>query len=103
MVRTIIFIPSIGKGGFAVLIAMFVAGIVLTVLVPALTLGSLLQGAAVGAALMHELIRRILLRIVRQQQMNEAETVDEAFSETPPAAMDEPSKVDALRANARWN
>lgn len=109
MTRTIIFIPSIGKGGWALLAAMFVGGVVLTVLVPELTLGSLMQGAAVGAGVMHELLRRLLLRIVKHEQMKEAETVEEAmnvplpFSETPPPAMDEPSKIDELRANARWN
>lgn len=109
MTRTIIFIPSIGKGGAAFLAVLFLAGVALTFLLPGWMIGALMQGAAVGAGVMHELLRRILLRIVKHEQMREAESVEEAmnapptFSETPPPALDEPSKVDELRANARWN
>lgn len=105
--RAIVFIPSIGKAGWAVLAGMFLAGVALSVLAPEWPLGPLLQGAAVGAALMYELVRVLLLRVVKHERMKEAATVEGAmtapFSETPPPAMDEPSKVDELRANARWN
>lgn len=105
--RAIIFVPSIGWPGWALLVVVWLAALAVGTALPGLPFPWLLQGAAIGAGTMYLFIRRLLLRIIEQEDFHEAETVEEALNapEPPTGVRGEvpPALDDAMREKAQWN